>query len=308
LDAKKRLHPQRVNSALSLSPDLLRPTPRNRPVGRYAPSPTGDLHLGNLRTALLAWQQIRNLGGIFILRIEDLDTPRNVPGAEQRIIADLRWLGLDWGEGPDVGGPAAPYRQSERSLIYETALEKLSALGLTYYCTCSRKDLQEASAPHGPEGPVYPGTCRDRKLRCEDLPPGGAAIRFRTGRAPLVSFTDEILGTQTFDLAQLCGDFVIRRRDGLWAYQLACAVDDALMGITHVLRGEDLLSSTPRQLAVIRALNLPEPAYSHVPLVLDASGRRMSKRDGSQSLQSLRSSGLSLDEARRRILCSPTSS
>jgi glutamyl-tRNA synthetase len=288
-----------------MTSDLLTPIPRNRPVGRYAPSPTGDLHLGNLRTALLAWRQIRELGGSFILRIEDVDAPRTVPGCEARMIEDLRWLGLDWDEGPDVGGPAGPYRQSERSPIYEAALERLAAAGRTYPCTCSRKDLREASAPHGPEGPVYPGTCRDADPAAQRAHPLGAATRLRVDREPIVGFTDAIAGPQRFDLRALCGDFIVRRRDGLWAYQLACAVDDALMGVTRVLRGDDLLTSTPRQIAVMRALGLPEPVYAHAPLVVDECGERMCKRDGSQSLRSLREAGLTPEKAREAILNAP---
>lgn len=315
-----------INASRSEAPRT--PIPRDRPVGRYAPSPTGDLHLGNLRTALLAWRQIRDLGGVFILRIEDIDAPRTVAGGEERLIDDLRWLGLDWDEGPDVGGPAGPYRQSERGGIYQAALAQLERAGLTYLCTCSRKDLQryaatvhtgatlapaahhetsEASAPHGNEGPAYPGVCRDADPALQRACPLGASVRFRIDAAPLIEFTDEIAGPQRFDLRALSGDFVIRRRDGLWAYQLACAVDDALMGVTHVLRGQDLITSAPRQIALIRALGLREPRYAHVPLVLDAAGRRMCKRDGSCSLRQLREAGLTPEAARAAILAAPTS-
>lgn len=276
------------------------------PVGRYAPSPTGDLHLGNLRTALLAWDAIRRQGGVFILRIEDIDAPRTVPGAEARMLDDLRWLGIDWDEGPDVGGPAGPYRQSERGGIYAAALERLEAAGRTFLCTCSRRDLREASAPHGEDGPIYPGTCRGRDPAEQRRHPAGAAVRLRIDTEPVVEFRDAFAGPGRYDLRELCGDFIIRRRDGLWAYQLACAVDDALMGVTDVLRGRDLLSSTPRQLAVMRALGQPEPAYAHVPLVLDGEGRRMCKRDGSQSLRALREAGLTPQQARERILGAPT--
>jgi glutamyl-tRNA synthetase len=288
---------------------LLTPVPRIRPVGRYAPSPTGDLHLGNLRTALAAWQHCRRLGGIFILRIEDIDGPRTVGGAEERIADDLRWLGLDWDEGPGACRPAGPYRQSERGAIYEAALEALAAKGLTYLCTCNRRDLREASAPHGPadglmapDGPIYPGVCRAKRTDEQASHPMGAATRLRTDGVGEIAFEDECLGPFTCDLASLSGDFVIRRRDCLWAYQLACAVDDALMGVTHVVRGLDLLTSTPRQIAIIRALGLPEPRYAHVPLVMDGAGRRMSKRDGSCSLRQLRSAGVTPEQARARIL------
>lgn len=322
-----------------MRPDpILHPAARSGPVGRYAPSPTGDLHLGNLRTALVAFEDCRRLGGTFIMRIEDIDTPRTVAGSEERMLDDLRWLGIDWDEGPEAGGPAGPYRQSERGEIYAEALARLEAQGLTYLCTCSRKDLREASAPHpsqrthdsdgsgdsdGPddsEGPVYPGTCRSSDPEAQRRHAAGAAVRFRidgpassdrrvddNGR-PMheIEFTDAEAGPQSFDLAALCGDFIIRRRDGLWAYQFACAVDDALMGVTHVVRGADLLSSTPRQIAIVRALGLAEPRYRHVPLVVDAAGARMSKRDGSSSLRELRNSGISPAEARRKIMQMPT--
>jgi glutamyl-tRNA synthetase len=283
-----------------MTDDLLIPVPRDRPVARYAPSPTGDLHLGNLRTALEAWRACRREGGLFILRIEDIDTPRVVPGSEARILDDLRWLGLDWDEGPDIGGPAGPYRQSERSAFYEAALRRLETLGMTYLCTCSRKDLREASAPHAAEGAVYPGACRDTDREAQARHPAGAAHRFRpppdeAGRRA-VGFEDRRMGKFRFDLDRLCGDFIVRRRDGLWAYQLACAVDDAIMGVTHVLRGADLLDSTPRQIALLRALGLAVPSYEHIPLVADAGGRRMSKRDGSDSLNSLRRRGATRDD------------
>ncbi len=281
---------------------LPRPVTRTGPVGRYAPSPTGDLHPGNLRTALLAWRDIRERGGTFILRIEDIDGPRTVAGSEGRIVEDLRWLGMDWDEGPDTGGPAGPYRQSERGEIYEAALGELMNRGLAYACTCSRKDLREASAPHGPEGPVYPGTCRNRDAATRT---GPASARFRVDAHPVVGFTDAAAGPQVFDLETLCGDFVIRRRDGLWAYQLACAVDDALMGVTRVVRGADLLTSTPRQIAILRALDLPVPEFTHVPLVADAEGRRMGKRDGSVSLRALRACGMTPGEARTHIMGLP---
>lgn len=282
----------------------LRPCPRTVPVGRYAPSPTGDLHLGNLATALEAWEIARREGGVFILRIEDIDTPRVVSGSEARIIEDLRWLGIDWDEGPDVGGPAGPYRQSERGELYAAALDALDRRGLTYLCTCSRKDLREASAPHGDHGPVYPGLCRDKSRAEQAAHPGGAALRFRLPQGN-VEFTDRRLGPRSFDLARLCGDFIVRRRDGLWSYQLACAVDDALMGVTHVVRGEDLLDSTPRQLALLGALGLPPPAYEHVPLLADEQGRRLSKRDGSNSLRALRARGLTPADVRELIARAP---
>lgn len=294
---------------------VMHPVARTGPVGRYAPSPTGDLHLGNLRTALLAWKSARDAGGVFILRIEDIDKPRSVPGSEERILDDLRWLGLDWDEGPDVGGPAGPYRQSERDGFYDAALGELRAAGRLFACTCSRRDLREASAPHGPEGPVYKGNCRGRtgpeldtvlaQARGGPAPTQPTSVRFRVDDDASTGFLDAALGRQEFHLAELSGDFVVRRRDRLWAYQLACAVDDALMGITHVVRGADLLTSTPRQIAIIEALGLPAPRYEHIALVADADGRRMSKRDGSLSLARLRAGGLAPAEVRELILSAP---
>lgn len=298
------------------------PLPRRGPVGRYAPSPTGELHLGNLRTALVAWQRCRAMGGVFILRVEDLDQPRTVAGAEARMLDDLRWLGIDWDEGPDVGGPAGPYRQSERLPLYAAALRRLEEAGRTYLCTCSRRDLREASAPHGepgvelPEGesPVYGGTCRGRDPDAQRRHPAGAAVRFSVAERPGVEFTEGKLAEagaaepplrRSFDLNRLCGDFIVRRRDGLFAYQLACAVDDGLMGVTHVVRGADLLTSAPRQIALLLALGLPVPEYTHVPLVADEAGRRMCKRDGSQALRALRERGMAPAEARNLILNTP---
>lgn len=288
-------------------------TRRTGAVGRYAPSPTGRLHLGNLSTAIEAHDDIRSRGGVFVLRMEDTDFPRNAPGAEQGIIDDLRWIGLTWDEGPDCGGPAGAYRQSERTELYEFTLRHLAAEGLIYPCRCSRKDIQSsASAPHGPDGLIYPGTCRqemssadiDNVLTNLFAAPAGhreVCIRFRSDRAGLVEYHDEIYGDQQCRLSEEFGDFVVLRRDGLWAYQFVCAVDDALMGVTRVVRGSDLLSSTARQVALINALGYQAPVYRHVPLLLDDAGARMSKRDGSQSLASLRERGCGPVEAREII-------
>lgn len=273
--------------------------PRTGYVGRYAPSPTGDLHLGNLRTALGAWRECRAKSGTFILRIEDIDIPRTVAGSERRIVEDLKWLGIDWEEGPDAGGPAAPYRQSERSEIYRAALEHLQDIGLVYPCRCSRKDLRSAaSAPHGPEGPegpIYPGKCRPENGNAP-LPGEEVAWRFRVDRDPIIEFADLELAARRMNLEAESGDFVVLRRDGLWAYQLACAVDDGLMGVTHVVRGADLVTSTFRQIAILRALQLPVLQYRHLPLVLDVAGNRMSKRDGSDGIRGLEAKGLARQE------------
>ena len=267
--------------------------------GRYAPSPTGGLHLGNARTALLAWLQVRAAHGTLVMRIEDLDRAREVKGASAGLLDDLTWLGLDWDEGPSpLGGPHAPYLQSERSAIFEAALATLSAKGLLYECFCSRKEIAAtASAPHGPsdDGPRYPGTCsrltleeREERRAAGRLP----ALRFRVPLGPL-TFTDGVHGAVTLDASAEIGDFVVRRADGIHSYQLACAVDDAEMEITDVLRGDDLLSSTPRQLLLLRALERKAPSYSHVPLLLGGDGLRLSKRAGDVTLGALRQRGVS---------------
>jgi glutamyl-tRNA synthetase len=266
--------------------------------GRYAPSPTGQLHLGNARTALLAWLHTRALGGRFVMRIEDLDRPRCVHGSTQAILDDLRWLGLDWDEGPDVGGDFGPYLQSERTAIYEKALATLSAQERIFECYCSRTEIAAAaSAPHGPadEGPRYPGTCRH--LSAEVI-----ASRRKAGRSPSLRFrvdpgvrrfVDGLAGPFEMDVAASVGDFIVRRSDGIHAYQLAVSIDDGLMGITHVVRGDDLLSSTPRQQMLLEALGLPVPEYLHVPLLLGPDGKRLCKRNGDTTLGWYREHGVS---------------
>jgi glutamyl-tRNA synthetase len=263
--------------------------------GRFAPSPTGSLHVGNARTALLAWLDVRSRGGLLAMRVEDLDGPRVRPGLEARILDELRWLGLDWDEGPDVGGPHGPYRQSERGAIHAAALDRLRGAGLAYPCFCSRAEIGQASqAPHvSDEGPRYPGTCRDPSRaeqagRTARRPP---AWRFRVPDGP-VSFRDRFHGECSFDVAATVGDFVVARADGVPAYQLAVAVDDAAMGVTDVLRGDDLLPSTARQLLIYRALGLPVPAFAHVPLVVGADGERLAKRHGALSVGELRERGV----------------
>jgi glutamyl-tRNA synthetase len=246
------------------------------------------MHLGGARTALCAWLQVRAAGGTMVMRVEDLDRPRAVAGAEERILDDLRWLGLDWDEGP--------VRQSERTAIYQTAVEKLLADGRAFECFCSRADVARAAvAPHaGEEGPRYPGTCRalsdaERAERMKTRPP---SVRLRV-EPELVRFVDGVHGAQSEDVSATVGDFVLRRADGIFAYQLAVAVDDAAMGITDVLRGDDLISSTARQLLVYRALGLAAPRFAHVPLVLGADGTRLAKRHGAISIGELRASGQS---------------
>lgn len=263
--------------------------------GRYAPTPSGELHIGNMYTALLAWLQARSVGGEFILRIEDIDRPRCKPHFMELMIYDLKWFGINWDEGPDVGGPHAPYVQSERLLAYDQASAKLSELHLLYPCYCSRADLAMlASAPHGllSEGPVYPGTCRSlsKDERAEREALKHPSLRFIMPNQSMV-YSDLVLG-EVYVQPPLGGDFVVRRADDIYSYQLAVVVDDAAMGITHVLRGSDLLDSTPRQLALYEALGLPAPAFAHVPLLHDDTGERLSKRHRSLSIRVLREQGI----------------
>lgn len=265
-------------------------------VGRFAPSPTGPLHLGNARTALLAWLDARSQGQRFIYRVEDLDGPRTIAGCAQEQLEELRWLGLDWDEGPDVGGPHAPYVQSQRHARYQDALDGLTQQGRAFACTCSRKDLQRlASAPHaGEEGPPYPGTCRGRYASLEDAQRAvgrPAAVRFRVD-AGAVSFVDRVTGRVTQDVATAVGDVVVRRADGVWAYQLAVVVDDLAMGVTSVVRAVDLQDSTPRQLLLMRALGGTPPAYAHVPLLHGPDGTRLQKREPRHTLGGLRALGV----------------
>lgn len=260
------------------------------PRGRYAPSPTGPLHLGNLRTALLAWLQTRLGGGTFILRIEDLDRPRNRPGGTERILEDLRWLGIDWDEGPDRPGPCDPYVQSQRQALYDAAFARLRAAERLFPCFCSRKDIVlAASAPHVRDGSVvYPGTCR---TRAPHATAPDVAWRYRVA-SNTVEVKDETAGLITQAMDRDVGDFVVRRADGIYAYQLAVVVDDALMGITDVVRGADLLGSTPRQVELFRALGLAPPRFWHVPLLLDEQGRRLAKRDHAAGVDRLRAGGI----------------
>ena len=263
--------------------------------GRYAPSPTGDLHLGNLRTALLTWLFARIAGGQFVLRIEDLDRPRVRPGSTERMLHDLHWLGLDWDEGPDIGGPYAPYVQSERQATYNFYLHALLAAELVYPCYCSRAEIARiASAPHGDEGPRYPGTCRhltQEQRKQHEAHNRRPSLRFRVNDERIVSFTDMLAGPIEQHVQQTIGDFIICRSDGIFAYQFAVVVDDALMHINQVVRGTDLLNSTARQMLLYEALGFPIPTFAHVPLILDEQGKRLSKRIDSAGLQPLRAAG-----------------
>ena len=260
-------------------------------TGRFAPSPSGRIHLGNILCCLLAWLSARQKGGRVILRIEDLDIARCPRRYGEQMCRDIQWLGLNWDEGPVIGGPSGPYEQSRRTALYQAALRRLEAQGLVYPCFCTRAELHAASAPHREDGQVvYPGTCRG--LTAEQA----AERARRTGRAPAlrlwvpeeeITFTDGHMGEYREWLPADCGDFLLRRSDGMFAYQLAVVVDDAAMGVTEVVRGADLLDSTPRQLYLYYLLGLTPPVFYHFPLLLTAEGRRLSKRDGAVGLDSL---------------------
>ena len=250
--------------------------------GRFAPSPTGRLHRGNLRTALLAWLDARLAGGELLLRLDDLDTPRNRPGAEEAILADLRWLGLNW-DGP-------PLHQSRRRGLYATALSALRRAGALYPCRCSRRLLADISAPHGALS-VYPGHCRGR-------PPlwGPAGGRLPSWRLALpagsLRWPERFDAAGSLDGPREVGDVVLRRADGVVAYHLATALDELTLGISDVVRGADLWGSTGAQVAVMAALGAPPPRYGHVPLWRDGAGQRLSKREAAEGLGSWRDQGM----------------
>jgi glutamyl-tRNA synthetase len=256
------------------------------PVGRLAPSPTGAQHIGNARTYLIAWLSVRSRGGRLILRIEDIDSPRIKPGAALQAIEDLQWLGLDWDEGPII--------QSERLPMYAAILDGLRVGEHVYPCTCSRSDVERsASAPHAEhEGPVYPGTCAYRReADAAGLQGRAFCWRFRThGR--ICEFTDGFRGAVRVELSSVGGDFVVWKSASTPAYQLAVVVDDSAEGVTEVVRGDDLLASTPRQLLLYETLGWKAPRFVHVPLVVGPDGRRLAKRHGDTRLASLRSSGV----------------
>jgi glutamyl-Q tRNA(Asp) synthetase len=249
-------------------------SPRGRYRGRFAPSPTGPLHFGSLVAAVASYLDARAAGGDWLVRIEDLDPPREAPGSADQIVRALEAFGFEWTE--------SIVRQSTRTDLYADAVARLVADGRAFPCSCSRTELQSAQ-PRGPrpEGEElrYPGWCRNG-VRAPERP---LAIRFRAPDGA-VCFEDRIQGGQRFDVAAETGDFVIRRRDGLYAYQLAVVVDDAAEGVTHVVRGCDLLSSTPRQIAVQGVLRLPTPEYAHVPVVTDANGIKLSKSTGAAAI------------------------
>jgi len=260
-------------------------------AGRFAPSPSGELHVGNLRTAILAWLFARSTGRRFLMRVEDLDRAR--AGAEAEQLRDLAAIGVTWDGGV--------VRQTDRGPLYADAIARLSAAGLTYECFCTRREIQEApSAPHAPQG-AYPGTCRDlspadREAKRAVRP---AAVRLRSAVTE-TAVHDVLHGSYT----GVVDDFVLRRNDGVTAYNLAVVVDDAAQGIDQVVRGDDLLPSTPRQAYLASLLNMPVPEYAHVPLVLNADGARLAKRDGAVTLTDLAAVGVPVEEVRDALLAS----
>lgn len=268
----------------------------NALVTRFAPSPTGHLHLGNARTALLSYLAARrSAAGRFILRIEDTDEARSTEAFMRELYDDLHWLGLSWDEGPDVGGPHAPYRQQQRGILYASWLSKLDAAGLIYPCFCTPAELSIARKQQLAAGkpPRYLGTCRSltSEQRAERVASGkAAALRFRVPNAVVVEFTDVVHGDQRFATDDI-GDFIVRRADGSTAFFFSNAIDDALMGVTLVLRGDDHLANTPRQILILRAVGLPVPSYAHVALLLGMDGAPLSKRHGDTSLRDLRARG-----------------
>ncbi len=269
--------------------------------GRLAPSPTGYLHLGHALTFWTAQERAVESHGRLVLRIEDLDRSRCRTEFREAIIEDLKWFGFAWDEGPDCGGPFAPYVQGERGAHYLSAWEKLRATGLIYPCSCSRKDILHApGAPHAADDePLYPGTCRPlADAGPEWRAPAEMTWRFRVPDGEEISFRDNRLGEQRAVAGVDFGDFVVWRKDGIPAYQLAVVVDDAAMRITEVVRGEDLITSTFRQLLLYRALDLAPPQFYHCPLITDESGKRLAKRHDSLSLRALREAGADPEQLR----------
>ena len=284
--------------------------------GRLAPSPTGYLHLGHARTFWIAQQRALAAGGVLIFRNEDIYTAGARSDFVPAMFEDLQWLGLDWQEGPDVGGPFAPYNQSERREFYAAAFERLRAAGCVFPCTCSRRDVEEAAgAPHeappgeswSPDEPVYPGTCRP-KIRegmaapeVSTAPRAGVNWRLRVPDGATLAFLDGRYGPQTAIAGAHFGDFVVWRKDDTPAYQLACVVDDSAMGITEVVRGADLLLSTFRQLLLYSALGHAPPAFFHCPIMTDSQGARLAKRYDALSLRALRAAGRTPGEIREQF-------
>lgn len=281
--------PIRLKRVARLMPTISNAGSRYR--GRIAPTPTGLLHLGHFATFRIACERACNAGGVVVFRNEDIDPQRCRPEFAQAALEDLRWAGLDWQEGPDIGGPCRPYEQSRRLPRFRAALETLRERGQVFACRCSRRDLAEAAvAPHEDGGePIYPGTCRKLNLDPRTEP---VCWRFRVPDGENVAFVDGRLGERSFVVGRDFGDFVVWRRDNVPAYELAVVVDDAAMAITEVVRGEDLLLSTARQILLYRALGMRLPEFYHCPLVRDDRGRRLAKRTAGLSLRELRDRGV----------------
>jgi glutamyl-tRNA synthetase len=312
---------KREGKAAAMTDSLQNPAPALRTSyrGRLAPSPTGHLHLGHARTFWTAYARARAAGGVLVLRDEDLDAARSRAEFAAAMLEDLRWLGVDWDEGPDVGGAHGPYTQSERRGLYLGAWSRLVAGGHVYPCVCSRRDvLRAAEAPHeagadaaapraAPDDePHYPGTCRPRagaapQVAASTTGPAGLNWRFRVPDGEELVFEDLNRGRQVYVAGRDFGDFVVWRRDDVPAYQLAVVVDDALMRITEVVRGADLLKSTARQMLLQRALGHATPLYFHCALVTDERGERLAKRHESLSLRALRAAGVTPADLRARF-------
>lgn len=248
------------------------------------------MHLGNIYAAVMSWLSVRRRGGRWILRVEDLDPQRSKLAHAEMIEDDLRWLGLDWDEGGlENRGSAGPYVQSQRHDIYSHYLDRLVATGYTYKCRCTRADIMATQAPHQSDGRViYSGRCRPAVMPCHDNDPSApGATRLYVPDCD-IAFDDMIAGPQRFNLARDCGDFILRRADGAWSYQLAVVVDDALMGVTEVMRGRDLLLSAAQQIYLYKLLGFEPPRFAHLPLLTNETGQRLSKRDNSLSMEALR--------------------
>ncbi len=272
--------------------------------GRLAPSPTGYLHLGHARTFWVAWQRARTACGRLVFRNEDLDSQRAKPEFVRSMYEDLRWLGLDWDEGPDIGGPFSPYSQSQRRSVYLECWRKLRDRGMIYPCSCSRKDLERAlQAPHEDDDEItYPGTCRNKISEAAAWQsPAGVSWRFCVPEGEAIRFDDLSLGHQQFIAGTDFSDFLVWRRDDIPAYQLAVVADDQAMQITEVVRGADLLKSTARQMLLIRALEFRQPQYFHCPLMRDENNVRLAKRNDALSLRTLRSQGVNPEQLRNRF-------
>ena len=271
--------------------------------GRIAPTPTGYLHLGHARTFLEAQMRARKAKGVLLMRIEDLDGARCKPEFADAVYEDLKWAELEWDEGPDLGGDFGPYVQSERRAFFQDAWTRLRELGLIYPCDCSRKDVALATtAPHEDGGEhIYPGTCRTKRKKLGEEDGDAVNWRFRVPDGEVIRFVDQRMGELSFVAGKDFGDFLVWRKDGIPSYELAVVADDIAMKITEVVRGEDLLVSTARQIMLYRAFGCETPKWYHCPLVLDSEGKRLAKRDSAMGLRELRERGVSSVEFREMV-------